>query len=172
MLWASGMNYGFRRTLPHMLGVNDGFMSLLVATALGLGALIQSVSWMSPVLRIAASAYLLYLAYRVATAGEAKQGGASKPFTFWEGAAFQYVNPKAWVMTITAAGAFIPPDLPLFTSTAVMVGVFGAVNMASITTWAAGGTAMSRLLTNDRRRKIVNGILGLLLVATVYLINT
>lgn len=172
MLWASGMNYGFRRTLPHMLGVNDGFMSLLVATALGLGALIQSVSWMSPVLRIAASAYLLYLAYRVATAGEAKQGGASKPFTFWEGAAFQYVNPKAWVMTITAAGAFIPPDLPLFTSTAVMVGVFGAVNMASITTWAADGTAMSRLFTNDRRRKIVNGILGLLLVATVYLINT
>ena len=145
---------------------------MLVASALGLGALIQSVPWMSPVIRIAGSVYLLYLAYRVATAGAAKQGEVSKPFTFWEAAAFQYVNPKAWVMGITAAGTFIPPDLPLIASTAVMVGVFGLVNMPSITTWAAGGTAMSRLLTNDRRRRVLNGILGLLLVATVYLINT
>ena len=172
MLWASGMNYGFRRTLPHMIGVNLGFMSLLAASALGLGALIQSVPWISPLLRIVGSLYLIYLAYRVATAGEAKEGTASKPFTFWEAAAFQYVNPKAWVMGLTAASTFVPTSLPLVRSSLLMVGTFGLVNLPSITAWAAGGTAMNRFMTNDKRRRIVNGILGVLLIYTVYLINT
>ena len=172
MLWASGMNYGFRRTLPHMIGVNLGFMSLLAASALGHGALIQSVPWISPLLWIVGSLYLTYLAYRVATAGEAKEGTTSKPFTFWEAAAFQYVNPKAWVMGLTAASTFVPASLPLVRSSLLMVGTFGLVNLPSITAWAAGGTAMNRFMTNDKRRRIVNGILGLLLIYTVYLINT
>lgn len=172
MLWASGMNYGFRRTLPHMIGVNLGFMSLLAAAALGLGAIIESVPWVSPVLRVAGSSYLVYLAYRVATAGRVKEGATSKPFTFWEAAAFQYVNPKAWVMGLTAASTFVPPALPLVRSSLLMVGTFGLVNLPSITAWAGGGTAMNRSMTNDTRRRVVNGILGLLLVYTVYLINT
>ena len=171
MLWASGLNYGFRRTIPHIAGINIGFVSLLLATSFGLGALFQRWEWMSIALRILGSAYLLYLAYRVATAGSAEKAETSKPLTFWEAAAFQYVNPKAWVMTVTAAGSFLPPEEPLVRSVLLMTAVFGAVNLPSIIVWAGGGTMMGRLLSDDRTRRIVNGILGLLLVWTVWLIN-
>jgi threonine/homoserine/homoserine lactone efflux protein len=126
---------------------------------------------MSVALRILGSAYLLYLAYRVATAGNAEKAETSKPFTFWEAAAFQYVNPKAWVMTVTAAGSFLRPEEPLVRSVLLMTTVFGAVNLPSIIVWAGGGTMMGRLLSDDRTRRVVNGILGLLLVWTVWLIN-
>jgi threonine/homoserine/homoserine lactone efflux protein len=171
MLWASGLNFGFRRTLRHIAGVNIGFMSLLVATALGLGALFETVEWLAPGLRIAGSAYLLYLAYRVATAGRTEQRGTARPMTFLEAVAFQYVNPKAWVMGLTAAGAFLPGSGSLLAGAAVLAAVFGLVNLPCISAWAAAGTAIGRLLTNPRRRRIINGFLGLLLVATVYLIN-
>ena len=171
MLWASGLNYGFRRTIPHLAGINIGFMSLLLATSFGLGALFQRWAWMSVALRIVGSTYLLYLAYRVATAGNTERTDTSKPFTFWEAAAFQYANPKAWLMTVTAAATFLPPDQPLVRSALLMTAVFASVNIPSVVVWAAGGTMMGRILGDDRTRRIVNGILGLLLVWTVWLIN-
>ncbi len=173
MLWASGMNFGFRRTLPHLAGVNLGFVSLLGAVGAGLGAVFQTVSWLSPTLRVIGSAYLLYLAYRVATSGGAIEGEASsRPLSFLEAAAFQYVNPKAWVMGITAAGSFLDSDQSLAVGTASFALVFGIVNLPCICTWAAAGTGLGRLLTNDRRRRAINALLGALLVGTVYLINT
>ena len=92
MLWASGLNYGFRRTIPHLAGINIGFVSLLLAVSFGLGALFQRWEWMGVALRIVGSIYLLYLAYRVATAGSAEKADTTKPFTFWEAAAFQYAG--------------------------------------------------------------------------------
>ena len=171
MLWASWLNFGFRRTIPHLAGITTGFVSLLLATSFGLGALFERVDGLSLALRVIGSAYLLYLAYRVATAGNAERSDAARPFSFFEAAAFQYVNPKAWVMTITAAGSFIPPGEPLVRSVLLMAAVFGAVNVPCIVVWAAGGTAMGRLLGDSRRRRIVNGVLGLMLVYTVWLIN-
>ncbi len=172
MLWASGLNFGLRRTLPHIAGVNLGFGSLLAAILLGLGALFQTVGWLSPALRLAGSVYLLYLAYRVATAGRTTERSAARPFKFLEAVAFQYVNPKAWVMGVTAAGSFLPPDLPLVPAAATVVVIFVIINLPCITTWAVAGTFIGRLLSNDRQRHIINGILGALLVGTVYLINT
>lgn len=171
MLWASGLNHGLRRTVPHLTGVSVGFVSLLLATSLGVGAAFERFPWLSPALRVAGSAYLLYLAWRVATAGGTSQVTSGKPFSFLEAAAFQYVNPKAWVMGITAAGTFIPAGSPLTESALVLVAVFWAVNLPCITSWAVGGTAMGRLLQNERRRRQVNLMLGLLLVATVVAIN-
>lgn len=172
MLWASGLNFGFRRTLAHIAGVNIGFTSLLVATALGLGAVFQRVSWLSPTLRIVGSAYLIYLAYRVATAGRTGERDVAKPLSFGEAAAFQYVNPKAWVMGVTAVGTFLDADASLPVQVLTLAAVFGIVNLPCICTWAYAGTAIGRVLTDDRRRRIVNGFLGLLLVGTVVLINT
>lgn len=171
MLWASGLNYGFRRTIPHLVGISIGFMSLLLATGFGLGTLFLRWEWMSVVLRILGSIYLLYLAYRVATAASAETADTARPFTFWEAAAFQYLNPKAWVMTVTASGSFLPPELPLARSVLIMTATFGAVNIPSIVVWAGGGTVMGQFLSNDRARRIVNAILALLLVWTVWLIN-
>ncbi len=126
---------------------------------------------MGVALRIVGSVYLLYLAYRVATAGSTERADTAKPFTFWEAAAFQYANLKAWVMTVTAAGSFLPPGEPLVRSALLMTVIFGAANVPSVTIWAAGGTMMGRLLSDDRIRRVVNGILRLLLVWTVWLIN-
>jgi len=172
MLWASGLNFGFRRTLRHMIGVNIGFMSLLLATALGLGALFQRYEWLSPVLRLVGSGYLLYLAFRIATAGRAQARSGSRPMTFFEAVAFQYVNPKAWVMGVTAAGTFLAPGTSVLTGAGLFVATFGAINLPCIASWVAAGSAIGRILTDDRRRRFVNGLLGLLLVGTVYLINT
>jgi len=171
MLSASGLNFGFRRTIPHMLGITLGFMSLVAVTASGLGALFQRAPWMSTTLRIVASVYLLYLAYRIATAAGTDAGMVGRPFTFWEAAAFQYANPKAWVMTITAGSSFLPPDRPLPASVAVLAVTFGVVMIPSVATWAGGGTVMGRVLTDQRARRTVNIVLALLLVWTVWLIN-
>jgi threonine/homoserine/homoserine lactone efflux protein len=169
MLWASGINFGFRRTLRHIAGVNLGFTSLLVATALGLGALFETAGWLGPALKVAGSGYLLYLAYRVATAGRTEARATPEPLTFVQAAAFQYVNPKAWVLCITAVGAFLPSGGRA--EVAALAAVFAVVNLPCVATWAAAGSVLGRMLTNDRWRQVVNGVLGLLLVATVYLIN-
>ncbi len=171
MLWASGLNFGFRRTVPHLAGINIGFTTLLVATALGLGALFQQVSWLSPTLRVVGSLYLVYLAYRIATAGRTGEKDVARPLSFFEAAAFQYVNPKAWVMGITAVGTFLDADGPLPVQVLTLAIVFSIVNLPCICTWAYAGTAIGRLLTDERRRRIVNGFLGLLLLGTVVLIN-
>lgn len=171
MLWASGMNFGLRRTVRHLAGVNIGFSSLLVAVALGLGTLFQTLPWLSAVLRVFGSGYLLYLAYRIARAGRTEAGGTARPFTFTEAVAFQYVNPKAWVMAITAVGAFLPADQSVIVATAVLAGVFAIINLPCIATWAAAGTAVGRVMRDDHRRRAVNGALALLLVGTIYLIN-
>lgn len=172
MLWASGLNYGFRRTLPHMVGVTFGFFTLLVATALGLGALFERISWLSPTLRVLGSAYLLYLAYRIFNSGRAELQASARPMSFVEAAAFQYVNPKAWVMGITAVGSFLVPDQGLIVSAGLLGLVFSVINLPCVATWAAAGSAIGRLLTDDRRRRALNAALALLLVGTVYLINT
>jgi len=171
MLWASGLNFGLRRTVAHLIGVNIGFMSLLFMTTIGLGALFERLGWLPATLRIVRSVYLLYLAYRIATAGRTAQTSEGRPLSFVEAAAFQYVNPKAWVLAIAASASFLPAGQAAFPPVPLFVGSFSAFNLPCITAWAAGGTAMARLLDDDRRRAVTNGLLGLLLVGTVYLIN-
>ena len=171
MLWASGLNFGLRRTVAHLIGVNIGFMSLLFMTTIGLGALFDRLGWLQATLRVLGSVYLLYLAYRIASAGRTAQTSEGRPLSFVEAAAFQYVNPKAWVMAVAGAGSLLPAGEPLFPNVLLFVGIFGLVNLPCITVWAAGGTAMARFLDNERRRTVTNGFLGLLLVGTVYLIN-
>ena len=98
MLTASGANFGFRRTVPHMLGVSSGFFSLIAVVAIGLGALFIQYPMLQTALRVAGSVYLCYLAWRIATARPQRDGknatGRSRPFTFWQAAAFQYANPR------------------------------------------------------------------------------
>lgn len=184
MLWGSGMNFGLRRTTPHLLGVNLGFASLIFMTNLGLGALFLQAPVLNVGLRIVGSLYLLFLAFKVATAaGPLKDASTAEPgesfptdrgpapLTFGQAAAFQYVNPKAWIMAATSASTFLPEDQPLFIAALGLTVAFALVNLPCIATWAAAGTALGRLLTNDRRRQVVNGTLGVLLIGTTILIN-
>lgn len=171
MLWASGMNFGLRRTIPHIAGVNVGFSSLLIATSVGLGALMQTVPVLSIGLRMFGSAYLVYFAYRIATAAGTEASTHARPFTFLQAAIFQYVNPKAWIMGVTAVGSFLPSDQDLVAGTLLLTALFAVVNLPCITTWAVAGTALGRVFADDRKRRYVNVALAILLLFTIYLIN-
>ena len=112
MLLASGVNFGIRRSLPHMLGISLGFMLLVAAVGLGLGQLFEQFPPLYTVLRYGGAAYLLYLAWKIAGSGAPDADGKAtgKPFTFLQAAAFQWVNPKAWIMAIGAITTYTPQE--------------------------------------------------------------
>ena len=167
MLLASGVNFGFRRTIPHMCGIGVGFFTLLLGVGLGLGAVLAAYPGLHVALKVAGGAYLLYLAWKIAMSrslGE-KQGG-SRPMTFLEAAAFQWVNPKAWVMAVTAMAVYTDPDRPFLTVFMVAT-AFALVNFPSVSTWAGFGVALRGFLSEPTRLKWFNISMGLLLAATL-----
>ena len=111
MLATSGLNFGFRRTIPHLLGVSIGFTLMVFLVGVGLGSVFQQVPALYTVLKYAGAAYLLYLAWKIANAGEMKDGvSRARPMTFLQAAAFQWVNPKAWVMAVGIIATYTPPS--------------------------------------------------------------
>lgn len=168
MLLASGVNYGFRRTIPHMLGISAGFGFMLVCVGLGLAQMLEHAPLVYLGLKIAGGAYLLYLAYRIATSGPIEAGdGKSDPMTFLQAAAFQWVNPKAWVMSITAMTAYTSSQAYLFTVGIVVV-VFTLVNLPSVSIWCVFGTGMRGFLSDEKRLKIFNITMAVLLVISLW----
>ena len=168
MLSASGVVFGFNRTLPHLLGVAVGFTLLLVVCASGVGALLVGMPAAALALKVFGTAYLLYLAwsYRNALAPQARSASA-RPMKFAEAVAFQFVNPKAWIMGLTAASVFVPDSEPRYLAVAFMCGVFSLVNLPCISLWAALGATLKRWLTQDRWRKVFSGAIALLTVYSV-----
>ncbi|MHA6684531.1 LysE family translocator [Mesorhizobium sp. A556] len=169
MLLASGVNFGFARSIPHMLGIGIGFVVLLLAVGLGLGAVLTAFPALHTALKIAGAAYLLYLAWKIAMARsmDSKAGNDARPLTFLDAAAFQWVNPKAWVMAITAMAVYTVPERP-FLSVLLVAGAFGAVNLPSVSVWAGFGTALRGFLADPVRLKWFNIAMGLLLAATLW----
>ncbi len=167
MLLASGVNFGFVRTIPHMFGIALGFGSLLLSVGLGLGALLIAWPALGIALKAAGAAYLLYLAWKIAgsrTMGSA--GKASKPITLLQAAAFQWVNPKAWMMSITAMALYADPLNPGVTVPLVALS-FVIVNFPSVSLWAGFGTMLRSFLDDPQRLKWFNIIMAVLLVATL-----
>lgn len=169
MLLASGVNFGFIRTIPHMLGVGIGFFVMLLAVGFGLGAVFTAFPALHLVLKVLGSAYLLYLAWRIATTRSlAKEGKAGAvPMTFLEAAAFQWVNPKAWVMALSAMAIYTNPDRP-FLSIWIVAAAFALVNLPSVSSWAGFGTALRGFLSDPVRLKWFNIAMGVLLVLTLW----
>ena len=160
MLLASGVNFGFRRTIPHMLGIAGGFVFLLLSVGLGLGALLAAYPALHVALKVIGGAYLLYLACRIATARSiADRGGGEAPMTFLAAAAFQWVNPKAWVLSITAMSIFVDPKDP-FGSVPLIALVFSLVGVPSLLSWAAFGVVLRKVLADPVRLKWFNIAMG------------
>ena len=113
MLTASGANFGFRRAVPHMLGIILGFPAMVLAIGLGLGTVFSALPWLHLALKYVGAAYMLYLAWRIATAERGKGAAAAKPISFFEAAGFQWVNPKAWIMGVGALAAYTVPEAPV-----------------------------------------------------------
>ena len=170
MLMASGVNFGVRRSLPHLLGVQIGFTVMLLCVGLGLHAVLDQFPALYQLMRWGGAAYLLWLAWKLATARPASadpDAPAAQPLGFWGAAAFQWINPKAWVMIVTAMSAYLPPDatLPQVLVLALMSLVLGSPCSA---VWVGFGQAMRGLLQDPLRLRIFNITMALALVASLY----
>ncbi|MBY0298604.1 MAG: LysE family translocator [Methylobacterium sp.] len=170
MLAASGANFGFARTLPHMLGVALGFPLMLVAVGLGLGGVFAALPALHLVLKVAGAAYLLYLAWRIATA-DATAGPAerpARPLSFWQAAAFQWANAKAWIMALGAVTTYTTPQGEAVTEIALIAAVFGLVSVPTVALWAGFGVVIGRVLERSPRAlRAFNVAMGLLLALSV-----
>lgn len=168
MLLASGVNFGFRRTLPHMVGISTGVAIMMVAVGFGLGEAFAQLPVLYTVLEVASIAYLLYLAWKIATSGQVNANqGKSRPMSFVEAALFQLVNPKAWMMVLTAATT-VQLSASYGTNAIGMALVFILVGFPCIGVWAAFGQGMRGFLSNPRRLRMFNMTMAILLVASLY----
>ncbi|UUD64181.1 LysE family translocator [Pseudomonas seleniipraecipitans] len=169
MLLASGVNFGLRRSVPHMLGISLGFMVLVMCVGFGLGQVFEQVPALYTVLRYLGAAYLLYLAWKIAGSGAPDGNGSEtgKPFTFLQAAAFQWVNPKAWVMAIGAITTYTPQDNFLI-NVLLIAGLFALVNCPSVGLWTVAGSLLRNWLRNPRVLRAFNIGMALLLVASLY----
>jgi threonine/homoserine/homoserine lactone efflux protein len=170
VLWASGMRFGFRRTLPHVLGTAVGMAVLVLGVAAGIGALLDAVPAAEVVLKVIGSAYLLWVAVLVLGSGGIGRAEVSEPFSLRRGATFQWVNPKAWVFSIAAVGTFLPPDLPRLAGAALLTAILVVIVVGSSSVWAAGGAALGRIVDDEGKRRVVSVVLAVLLVASVALL--
>jgi len=166
MLTASGATFGFRKTIPHILGVLGGFSLVLFLVCAGLDAVFTRWPAIQTVLRWVGAAYLVYLGWRILLSGEAQSVESRKPLTALEAAGFQFLNPKAWMMTLTAAAMFLPRELGLVVASSYMVGVMAVTNLPCITVWALFGSSMRGFLAKPRGRMTFNIVLSLALVVT------
>ena len=168
MLMASGLNFGIRRTVPHLLGVSIGFAVMVFAVGFGIAGVFTAFPALYLTLKVVSIVYLLWLAWRIARAGEVNSGGAAgRPFTFLEAAAFQWVNPKAWIMAVGISATYLVAG-QFWTSLAVVTVVFLIAGLCSSSTWALGGTGLRRLVSSPARVRVINILLALLLVASLW----
>jgi threonine/homoserine/homoserine lactone efflux protein len=169
MVTASAANFGFRRVVPHMLGITLGFGLLVMAVGLGLAGLFEAEPRLHLGLKYVGAAYLLYLAWRIA---HASAGGGdatrAKPIGFIEAVLFQVINPKGWVFAVGALAAFTTVDGDLVWQTSMIAAVNAATCLLSVVIWAGFGTIIGRCLGNPRNRAIFNwSMAGLLVLSLV-----
>jgi threonine/homoserine/homoserine lactone efflux protein len=174
MLMASGTNFGFARTIPHMLGVGIGFTLMIVLVGAGLAAVFDRFPVAHTILKYVSVAYLLWLAWKIATApppgskaGVDANGRKTRPMTFIEAALFQWVNPKAWTMALTAVSAYTVQSSPVV-SLLIVAAVFGAINLPCTSSWALMGVQLRRFLDDPVKLRIFNITAAVLLVASLW----
>ena len=169
MLMASGANYGLRRTIPHMLGISLGHAFMVTMVGVVLLQVFLTYPVLNTVLKIVSVVYMLWLAWKIANAvpPEAK-GVTGTPFTFLQAAAFQWVNPKAWFMAITAITNYAPKENGVLVGALTVAAIFAATNLPSVSVWAWMGVQLRRFLDTPRRLRVFNMSMATLLVASLY----
>lgn len=168
MMLSSGVNYGFRRSIPHLLGISLGFCFMIVAVGLGLAAIFTQFPFLHTVLKIAGTVYMLWLAYKIATSSDSIEGKNGTPMTFLQACAFQWINPKAWMMALgalstypVAAAAYLPQVL-------LVALVFVIFNGPCVAVWLGLGTGLKHYLDQPAYLKAFNYFMAALLVASLY----
>ncbi|MDE0590141.1 LysE family translocator [Halocynthiibacter sp. C4] len=171
MLMASGANFGLLRTVPHALGVGSGFVIMAIVVGAGLSRVFEAFPATQIALKVASVCFMLFLAYKIATAAPPKDGEArSTPISFIQAVLFQWMNPKAIIMAVSAMSLYAPDGS--FRSVVLVALVFGAVNLPSVSCWALVGVQLRRILSNPARMRVFNGVMAVLLLASLYPVVT
>jgi len=170
MLLSSGLTFGYKRTIPHMLGIMIGFPFMVLLVGLGLGIVFERFPLIFSALKIVGILYLLWMAFKIAnnkSSFDVKEAEKSKPFTFVQSAAFQWVNPKAWIMAITAISIFVTSQENNFMQVLIIALIYMLSGLISTNTWTAGGVVLKRFIKSQSSIKIFNVTMAILLVASV-----
>ena len=168
LLLASGVSFGFQRTLPHLMGVALGFAVMLLAMGLGIGGLFRAYPPLYDLLRVLATLYMLWLAWRIgSSAGLSEVRESARPMSFLQAAAFQWVNPKGWASGLGALTAYAAPDA-FPDDVFIVAGVFTAVVLPSIAVWTAFGVLLRRFLSRRGALRTFNITMAMLLIASLY----
>ncbi len=166
MLTASGVNFGFARTVPHMAGIVVGLSIQTYLTALGLGILFTEVPTVRNILKFLGVAYLLWLSWKIAGAHVADASERARPLRSYEAIGFQFVNPKAWIMTSTLSTLFLPAGVVPELGGLYLAAILVLVHSPCIAVWALFGTAVKRFLVEPRSRRVFNLVMCVLLLVT------
>ncbi|MCB6178645.1 LysE family translocator [Rhodobacter sp. Har01] len=171
MLLASGVNFGFRRTVPHMLGISVGHSVMVFLVGLGIAGLFKAWPPALSGLKVASVGYMLWLAWKIARADAPGDGRTrARPMTFLQAAAFQWVNPKAWAMALGAVAAYVTsPSVGAYLAVAA---TFSLVNLPSVSLWAAAGQGLRLWLEAPARLRAFNWTMATLLIASLYPVVT
>ena len=169
MLLASGLNYGFKRSLPHVLGISIGFALMVIAVGTGLGRVFENWPQVYIALRICGATYLIYLAWNIATELPMSKisESSARPFSFWEAAGFQWVNPKAWIMATGAITTYLPQGENVRSVIFLSI-LFASINAPSVSIWVTFGATLRHWLNDIKYLRIFNVCMAMLLLASLY----
>ena len=170
MVLASGLKFGFIKTIPHMSGITIGHVAQLILVCLGLGKIFQIFPVIQSILKILCSLYLLYLGYKIIGSFSKIKENDSRPLKFHEAALFQIVNPKAWSISSMAASGFLPKDGNLIFSIFFIGVVALIICPLSISPWAAFGSTIRNLVNNNKIKALIEYFLAVLLLITAVII--
>ncbi len=170
MVLASGLKFGFIKTIPHMTGITIGHVLQLVLVCLGLGKIFQIFPHLQNILKILCALYLLYLGYKIIGSFSKIKEDDSRPLKFHEASLFQLINPKAWTISSMAASGFLPKDGDLFFSIFIIGIVALIICPLSISPWAAFGSAIRNMVKNNKIKALIEYFLAILLLITAIII--
>ncbi len=175
MILTSGVNFGMKRSIPHLMGITLGFCFMIFCVGMGLQTMFTVFPQLETILRYVGTVYLLWLAWKIANSGPVGDGKAAgaKPMGFWAATAFQWVNPKAWFMAISAITTYASSATNAefgskLSQVLLVVLIFGVINLPLVACWGWFGSAMRRFLQDPKNLKIFNVTMAVLLIASLY----
>ena len=168
LLMAAGMNHGFKATFPMAMGVALGFPLMIACVGLGLGKVFEAIPVLNIILKFAGAAYMLWLAWKIANSGPANSSEAAskKPMSFIQMTLFQWINPKGWIMSVTALSTYTLPN-QYYLGVAIVVGCYVVMGLTSASAWALFGASLRHIMSDVRYYRVINWGLAIVLVASI-----
>ena len=172
MLTASGMKFGYLRTLPHIIGIPLGHFIQITLVCYGLGNVFIKFPQIQFYMKFLCFIYLLYLSWKMLGSISVTKKETGRPLKFYEASLFQFINPKAWTVAIAAVSGFFPSDENFFVATMFLAVTAPFVCIPSISLWALFGNSLRNFVSNTKTKKIIEYILAILLILTGVFILT